>query len=219
MRRRSEEATEFAGSWGGCVKMWWWSLVLAAAMGWAALAIPHESVSGPPALFWTATTVLAGLLTALAAVDASAMVVPDLLSLPFIGVGLLFVWGWPGVSVADHALAAAVGGGAFWALNAIFRAVRGADGLGGGDALVLAGGGAWLGLDALPGVVLLAALSTLVGSATRSLVGLVVIGRPNNALAQGSVCGGAVPFVPGLAFGIWMGWVHGPLLGPLLLTG
>jgi len=59
----------------------------------------------------------------------------------------------------------------FWALNAAYRAWRGREGLGGGDAKLLAASGAWLGTAPLPDEILVAALLALAAVSARRLAG------------------------------------------------
>jgi len=75
--------------------------------------------------------------------------------------------------------------------------VRGYDGLGGGDAKLLAVAGAWLGWFALPDVVLLAAVLGIAASVLLRLSGRVI--TLNTAL----------PFGPCLAFALWIERLHG----------
>jgi leader peptidase (prepilin peptidase)/N-methyltransferase len=82
-------------------------------------------------------------------------------------------------------------------VNLCYRRLRGRDGLGRGDAKLLAAGGAWLGWSALPWVVLLAALLGL-------LLALLQRLRGERLTAET-----AVPFGPALALAIWLIWIYG----------
>jgi len=97
-----------------------------------------------------------GLLT-LAWIDAEHLLLPDILTLPLILFGLGAAWylRWP--PLVDAAAGAAVGYLSFRLLALAYRWLRGRDGLGAGDAKLLAAGGAWLGWQALGDVVLGAA--------------------------------------------------------------
>jgi leader peptidase (prepilin peptidase)/N-methyltransferase len=77
--------------------------------------------------------------------------------------------------------------------------LRGREGLGQGDAKLLAAAGAWLGAVALPQVILVAALSALLVAAA-----LRLSGRTMHAHS-------ALPFGPFLALAIWALWLFGPL--------
>ena len=87
-------------------------------------------------------------------IDAETFRLPDVLTLPLILAGLLVTWACQPEALYGHAAAAALGYLSFRLLNAAYRALRHRDGLGQGDAKLLAAAGAWLGLAALPDVVL-----------------------------------------------------------------
>ncbi|WP_246130421.1 prepilin peptidase [Nitrospirillum pindoramense] len=134
-------------------------------------------------------------LLALALIDMRHMILPDALTLPLVAAGLALAWVQAGTMPVDHAVAAAAGYGGLVALNLVYRAVRGRDGMGRGDAKLLAAGGAWLGLAALPHVLLLSATCGLLAFAfSRAL------GKPLDPAAP-------MPFGPCLAFAIWVCWL------------
>ena len=143
----------------------------------------------PPAWLW-ASCLLGWDLLALACIDWRCHRLPDPLTLPLLLAGLAAcAWLQPG-RLAGHAAAAAAGYAAFRLIALAYRRLRGRDGLGAGDAKLLAAGGAWLGIAALPTLVLLAALATLAA-----------------ALAAGRRRTDAVPFGPGLAAATWALWL------------
>ena len=80
----------------------------------------------------------------------------------------------------------------FVAIEYGFRALRGKDGLGRGDAKLLAAGGAWCGWMGLPFIILIA-----------SGFGLLAALIPS---VRQSAENGRIPFGPFLAFGIFMVW-------------
>ncbi|HYZ34560.1 MAG TPA: A24 family peptidase [Crenalkalicoccus sp.] len=166
-----------------------------AALGialWAAAVMPEAALPAGCLLGW-------GLL-ALAVIDRREFLLPDALTLPLVAAGLaVAVWldpaAWPA-----HAAGAALGWATFAGLAALYRSLRGVDGLGGGDARLLAAGGAWLGWAALPGVVLVASLFGLAEALLRR--------------AAGERLGGSdrIAFGAWLALAIWLAWLYGPLL-------
>ena len=173
--------------------------VLCAA--WAAATVPGFVLPALLLLGWT--------LIVLAIIDARTLVLPDCLTLPLIALGVCYA-AWintmPDASASDRALeaiyslAAAAGGFLLMALVAkIFRSIRGIEGLGLGDAKLLAAAGAWLGLAALPTVILLAAVGALLitGISRR-------LSQPRDPLTP-------VPFGPYLAGGTWIVALYGPL--------
>lgn len=92
------------------------------------------------------------------ALDAEHHWLPDALTLPLIPLGLLAAWLGFGPPLVDRAIGAAAGGIGLWLIAALYRLVRGRDGMGGGDPKLLAGLGAWLGWMQLPFILLSAGL-------------------------------------------------------------
>lgn len=166
-----------------------------AALGiaaWAALVLP-----GP--LVWIGC-ILGWALLAAALIDLRHLVLPDVLILPLIPVGIAVHALIALDRLPDHAIGAAAGYLGFLALGALYRVIRGRDGLGLGDAKLLAVAGAWVGWQGLPSVVLLGALLTLAGLLALRLAGRAVDMR------------GEIPFGPALALAIWIVWLYGPLV-------
>ncbi len=162
----------------------------AAAIGLvAALAFPW-----PMAL---ATAVFGWWLLILAALDVEHHWLPDALTLPLIPAGLVVAWLALGPPLSDRLAGAVVGGLTLWLIALAYRAVRGREGMGGGDPKLMAGIGAWLGLFNLPFVLLGA-----------SLLGLLSIG----AMAARGVQVNAVTRLPLgalLAVAAWAVWLAG----------
>ncbi|MGV6801431.1 MAG: prepilin peptidase [bacterium] len=100
-------------------------------------------------------------LFALAQIDLDTGYLPDMLTLPFIAIGLMVNVTHIHTSFTNALIGAAIGYLAFWAINSIYRQLRNRDGLGMGDAKLLAGCGAWFGWFPLPFIVLIAALAGL----------------------------------------------------------
>lgn len=168
----------------------------AAAIGvWAAL-------SGAGDLTWTiATAALGWQLLLIALIDAENFWLPDELTLPLIATGLIagavIAWGWP----IDQIIGAVAGFASLWLLAELYRRVRGRQGLGGGDPILFAGAGAWVGWQGLPSVLLWAC------AAGFSVVLTLLITRR-------SVSGtDRLPFGSFLAIGLWLTWLYGPLGG------
>jgi leader peptidase (prepilin peptidase)/N-methyltransferase len=131
--------------------------------------------------------------------DLRSWLLPDLLTLPLIIAGLAAAFVFYPDELTQRALGAALGYLSLAAVAAIYRALRGREGLGGGDAKLLAASGAWLGAAALPQVILFAALSALTIAGLLRLAG--------NRLGRHS----AMPFGPFLALATWGLWLFGPL--------
>ncbi|ACI51306.1 peptidase A24A domain protein [Gluconacetobacter diazotrophicus PA1 5] len=132
-------------------------------------------------------------LLVLAAIDLKSFRLPDTLTVPLIAAGLGLAALGGAAPVLWHALAAAAGYGVFRGISLLYRRARGHDGLGGGDAKLLAAGGAWLGPESLPHVVFLGAVLTLCA------VAIARRGDVNRTLM--------VPFGPGLALAMWGIWL------------
>ena len=143
-----------------------------------------------------ADCVLGWTLLALAWIDARHMILPDVLTLPLVLAGLVFAWFLEPELIADHAIGAAVGWLLFWAISRVYRWLRGRDGLGDGDAKLMAAAGAWVTWMGLGPVMLVGAVTGLV----------VALGM---RLRGGDVSGAtAIPFGPPLAFGLWVVWLY-----------
>lgn len=165
-----------------------------AALAVAALAA--LSLGDDPPRLWLGCG-LGWTLLAAAWIDAEHLLLPDRLTLPLILAGLAATAALAPEALAGHALGAALGYAAFRGLARAYRALRGQEGLGAGDAKLLAAGGAWLGWPALPDLVLLAALLGL------AFAGLL-------ALRRGGLDPAArLPFGPCLAAALWAMWVLG----------
>lgn len=168
-----------------------------------------------------AGTVLGWWLLVLAAIDLACWRLPDALTLTLLLAGLAASWAlappadplaavgrdpsfafggrvgrWLDAvpdGVIDHAEAAVIGFACLALLASLYRRVRGRDGIGMGDAKLLAAGGAWCGLSALAPIV-------LVGAGAGIVFGLARHGRS----ARGATM---IPFGPTLALAIWVVWV------------
>ena len=148
-----------------------------------------------------ATAVLGWQLLLIALIDAENFWLPDELTLPLIATGLvatgLIARGWP----VEQIIGVVAGFGMLWAVATLYRLIRGREGLGGGDPILFAGAGAWVGWMGLPTVLLWACAAGL------SVVLTLLITRR-------SVSGGdRLPFGTFLAIGIWLTWLYGPLGG------
>lgn len=133
-------------------------------------------------------------LLALALIDERHFVLPDVMCLPLIIAGLIVAAVNGGL--ADAVTGAAAGYGAFAAIGWLYRRTRGRDGLGLGDAKLLAAAGAWVGWVDLPAVVLIASVSALAAAMLR--------GGAGNATP--------VAFGPYLGFALWLSLLYGPFL-------
>lgn len=163
---------------------------------WAVLVVPGW-------LVWP-TCVLGWVLLCLAEIDRRHLLLPDALTLPLLGLGLivtaLALQDW----LPDHVIGAAAGFSAFALIAAAYRRLRRREGLGLGDAKLLAAGGAWLGWQALPTVVLLAAILGLA-----AVLAVRLVRRGEMRPLEGDQ---PVAFGPFLAAAIWLVWLYGPIV-------
>lgn len=168
---------------------WHVELAACAVALWAALAAPTPQQLWLDCAFgWT--------LLALAWIDYESLRLPDALTLPLIPAGLLATsWLQPDLTT-DHALAAALAYSFLRLVALAYRHLRHREGLGQGDAKLLAALAAWTGLEALPQILLLAALLGLAAALT-----LRLRGRPLSATTQ-------IPFGPCLALAGWIIRLH-----------
>lgn len=147
-----------------------------------------------------ASCVLGWMLLTLAAIDWRTGLLPDLLTYPLIVLGIVAAQFLDPASLADHAIGAVAGFAVFAALTVLYRWLRGREGLGLGDAKLLAASGAWLAWQALPSVVLFAAILGLALVLVRRLMGQALSATDR------------IAFGPALAAATWIVWLFGPLV-------
>jgi prepilin signal peptidase PulO-like enzyme (type II secretory pathway) len=151
--------------------------------------------------------VLAGILLALSWVDLREFRLPDPLNFSLIVIGL--IWS----ALAGNGLAALIGAIAgylsFVTIAWVFRRLRGIDGLGRGDAKLLAGGGAWCGWAGLPLIVLIASLLGIAMALTAPLWQTAARAEDSE---QDKAPDGWIPFGPCLAAAIFAVWTAGQIV-------
>jgi leader peptidase (prepilin peptidase)/N-methyltransferase len=140
----------------------------------------------PTTLVWCAAIAL---LVAMALIDLDTTLLPDDLTLPLIGLGLLAAMaGWTRVPLDESVSGMLVGYFSLWLITFLYKKLRGVQGMAEGDFKMLAGLGALLGWKAIPSVIL---LSSAVGAG----VGLLLILLRNHKRDV------PIPFGPYLAGG------------------
>jgi leader peptidase (prepilin peptidase)/N-methyltransferase len=159
-----------------------WVELLATAIAVAAVLAEPDA-----AHIWLACG-LGWTLLALSWIDLRHFLLPDVLTLPLLLAGLAARFWLDRATVTGGAIGAALGYLLFRAVEILYRKLRGRDGLGQGDAKLLAAAGAWVGWQGLSSVITAAAL-----------IGIVV------ALARRR--SGAIPFGPCLAMALWLVYV------------
>lgn len=158
-----------------------WPQAVSRQGGWrwhrhARVAVHLLAVAGLSALLviswpWPGTAApvlaLAGLclVCLAAAIDARTGYLPDALTWPLLGLGIIHAVLFPGFPSPAQALAGvAAGYGLPWVVAHAYLLWRKQPGLGGGDIKLLAAMGAWLGPAQVPWVLLLACLLALLGA-------------------------------------------------------
>ncbi|CAM3694941.1 prepilin peptidase [Polynucleobacter arcticus] len=138
---------------------------------------------------WIIQSILILALLYLAYVDWRSFRLPNAITLPliFLGITINLVPDLRFVSASSAILGAALGYGSLWLLNAGYRLLKHRNGIGMGDAKLLAALGAWLGWGALPSILLIASIAGLLG-------GIAWLLLHRHRLHQ------AFPFGPFLAF-------------------
>ena len=111
------------------------------------------------------------LLLALAALDVTEFWLPDVLTLALAMTGLIVGVIGIGVPLTERVIGGVGGFASLWAIGAGYRALRGQEGLGGGDPKLLGAIGLWIGWRLLPVVLFLAALTGLGIALWRMLTG------------------------------------------------
>ena len=147
--------------------------------------------------------VLGGSLIALSVIDLRTFRLPDALTLPLAVAGIASAW-WLGDEPVWRSVSAIAGYLALLAMIEAYRWWRGVDGMGLGDAKLMAAAGAWLGAQELPMTVLVACCSALLLTAATALVG--------DPTARHALWSRRLAFGPHIALGIWIVWLYGPLL-------
>ena len=142
-------------------------------------------------LIWIIGFGLLAVLIALSVIDFGTMILPDVLTLPMVGAGLLFAY-WQHALLAGI-IGAAVGYVGLVALELFYKKITGVEGIGRGDAKLLAAGGAWCGWYGVSFILLIASASGLMHALLLSKTKV----KTNNQL----------PFGPHLALGIFISWL------------
>jgi len=124
----------------------------------------------------------------LTCIDLETQLLPDNITLPLIWLGLIFNLHQEFTTIESAVMGAILGYLVLWSLYWIFKLITHKEGMGYGDFKMLAAIGSWLGLEALPLVI-------IISSFTASIVGLTLILLKKQNRAS------AIPFGPYLALG------------------
>lgn len=158
---------------------------------WAALLVKGPVLAASCLLGWA--------LAVIAVIDWREFRIPGILTWPLLLGGLAVIHRLNPDALAGHILGAAAGFAVFRAIGWGYRRLRARDGLGAGDANLLAALGAWVSYTGLPTVVLLASVAGLACVAVRA-------GAPKPVTLADRI-----PFGTFLAPAGWIVWLYGPL--------
>ena len=127
-------------------------------------------------------------LIVISVIDLYHQIIPDVISLPGIGVGLLASLAIPQINFIDSLIGALLGGGSLFIVATLYQWLFKREGMGGGDVKLLAMIGAFLGWKAV-------ILTILLGSLIGSIAGIIIM------VSKGKDFKYAIPFGPFLSLG------------------
>ncbi|MBS0290578.1 MAG: prepilin peptidase [Proteobacteria bacterium] len=152
-----------------------------------------------------AALILTWTLITLSAIDYDHQLLPDDITLPALWLGLIFNLRSLFTHINDAVLGTIIGYLFLWSLYWLFKIITHKEGMGYGDFKLLAMLGAWLGWQALPGIVL---FSSVVGA----IIGIMLI------LLKRHQRTAALPFGPFIALGGWIMLIWGNKINTLYLN-
>jgi len=112
-------------------------------------------------IHWIGTLILLGGLFHLSIIDWKTFRLPNLWTKSLIALGLIYHFN-VSLDLYPYLLGAVLAYALFWVVETAYRLIRKRDGLGRGDAKLLAAGGAWCGAMALPFIILIASSAGLI---------------------------------------------------------
>ncbi|WP_082649657.1 prepilin peptidase [Bradyrhizobium lablabi] len=169
-----------------------WGLIAGAI--WLAIGLAGDPGWTSPAL---AGCYLVVLLASVCAIDGRYGIIPDSMVLALAAGGALQTYLWGSADVWSRGLEATLVFAAAALFRACYRWLRGHDGLGFGDVKFVAAGTLWIGVEGIPGLLLIAVVS--------ALASLLILRSEGHELDRKQ----AISFGPHLAIGLWWIWVLG----------
>jgi leader peptidase (prepilin peptidase) / N-methyltransferase len=167
----------------------------ASLIGAAGAGAVLTSIAVAPGWSGAAGALLAGLMLAIAVIDHRRMIIPDELNAPAFIVGLVAAGAASTGAILQALIRASLMFVLFCAFRAVYRTLRGMEGMGFGDVKLAAVAGVWLDWASLPIAVEIAALSALAAALYARL-------RGNEFDAKARL-----PFGAFFAPAIWICWV------------
>lgn len=152
-----------------------------------------------PSLSYLIYFIFVASLMVITVIDLQHQIIPDVISLPGIGIGLLASLVIPQITFFDSLKGVLLGGGSLFIVGTLYQWLFKREGMGGGDVKLLAMIGAFLGWKA---VILTILLSSLVGS----ISGIMIM------ILKGKDFKYAIPFGPFLSLGAVIALFYGESL-------
>jgi leader peptidase (prepilin peptidase)/N-methyltransferase len=140
---------------------------------------------------------LSAVLAAVCAIDARYGIIPDSLVIALAIGGLIGIVVTDPTELLQRVIEAGLFFVAAWLFRAGYRRVRGYHGLGFGDVKFATAGMLWIGIEAAPGLLIVAVLS--------ALVSLLILRADGHRLDRTQ----AISFGPHLAISLWLNWIFG----------
>ncbi|GMV44337.1 MAG: hypothetical protein AMXMBFR64_60530 [Myxococcales bacterium] len=163
--------------------------VLSLATFMLAVRMVPDAALGDVLAVWVLRFTFVALLVAITFIDLDLRIIPHELSVGGLVVGLgvsPFIGSFTGVDLATSALGAALGGGIIFLIIQVYWLVRRREGMGGGDFVMMAMLGAWLGYEA---VVFVLFASSLQGTVAAIVLYVAGVGRGGAERAAGGQAG------------------------------
>lgn len=164
----------------------------------AAIGIVLWSASVMSGVWLWASCILGWTLLALAISDLRHQLLPDFLTVPLLIAGLAITAIAAPEALSSSLLGAAAGFTVLVLVREAYRLLRAREGIGLGDAKLLAAAGAWTGWEELASTVTIAAAAAFLSLATRYFRG------EDFSLSD------RIPFGAYLCLGLWIDWLYGP---------
>lgn len=165
-----------------------------------AIAVAVWAAIQTSGLILVASCVLGWALLLLAVIDWRTQLLPDVITLPLLGLGLAWSLAIDPETLPDRLIGAALGFAALALVAFVYDRLRGRAGLGLGDAKLFAAIGAWVSWQGLASVLLWGSMLGLAYALVRATLG------------RGLRLSDRLPFGTFLAAGAWIIWLEGPLV-------